>query len=359
MPVEILFCDRCHESIPDVELENGKSIRVGGKALHVGCAFRRALPGPGRALTFVLALLGAGGAAFAVSRVLRAPAAPSATPVGVVRADLDAAVAQVRADAERALTEQRKTLQSELDRAVAAAREDGARAYREAVANLEGRVEAYANAHLRRFEATDRQLAELAGFVKEVRDLAARSGGATPPAPAPGPAPAPAPAAPTPAPAAPAPTAPAPAPVDVEAQKRRDAELDRWVKLLKDPDPGVSYSATYKLKELKDLRAVPALVETLRAHKDYYTRLGAATALGELKACDGVGSLVEALDDKEELVQTAASEALAEVTGRESKSLVGLTKKERKAVKDDWAKWWKENEAAVRTRLGQDAPKAP
>ena len=35
----------------------------------------------------------------------------------------------------------------------------------------------------------------------------------------------------------------------------------------------------------------PALIDTLRAHKDYYTRLGAAVALGELRAADAVPAL--------------------------------------------------------------------
>jgi HEAT repeat protein len=147
--------------------------------------------------------------------------------------------------------------------------------------------------------------------------------------------------------------------VDPETQQRLDAELARLLKMLKDPDPSRAFSATYKLKELKDLRAVPALVETLLRHKDYYTRLGAATALGELKACDAVPALIDALDDKDELVRVAAGEAIATIRGEATKPLVGLTKKELRAVKDDLARWWKENETAVRTRLAQPPAKTP
>ncbi len=146
---------------------------------------------------------------------------------------------------------------------------------------------------------------------------------------------------------------------DPETQQRLDGELARLLKMLKDPDTSRSFSATYKLKELKDLRATPALVETLLKHKDYYTRLGAATALGELKACDAVPALIDALDDKDELVRVAAGEAIATIRGEATKPLVGLTKKELRTVKDDLARWWKEHEPAVRTRLNQPSVRAP
>ena len=33
--MEILFCDRCHESIPDADVESGKAVRVNGRVLHL------------------------------------------------------------------------------------------------------------------------------------------------------------------------------------------------------------------------------------------------------------------------------------------------------------------------------------
>jgi Skp family chaperone for outer membrane proteins len=357
MAVEILFCDRCHESIPDADLESGRAVRVAGRVLHVPCAFRRAMPGPGRTLTFLLALLGAGGAAYAVSRVASRPDASAPVAGVVAHAERDEAVATAREELKKAREDDRRDLQTELTSQVKTLTDDVHRALqaqRDTHQKLEGRIDADRDSSLKRLEAIDRQLAELVGFVKEVREMAKASPPAPAPAPAPNPTPTPVPASPEPPPRAP----PAgPVPLDPEAQKRHDAELEKWIKFLKDPDPGVSFSATYKLKDLRDLRAVPPLVETLKAHKDYYTRLGAATALGELKACDAVPALIEALDDKEDLVQTAAGEALSTITGRESKPLVGLTKKERRQVKDDWSRWWKENEGAVRARLNQPPSK--
>jgi hypothetical protein len=342
-----------------VDLETGKAVRVGGRLLHVACALARTSGGGGRLLTFLLALAGAAGAAWAVVRLERAPArADDATLAAQWRQDIDRAVARVEPGLQKGLKDLSADLRTGLAQEVARARDEITQSQRlaveKAVATLDGKVDAYVEANLRRFEANEKQIQEIAGWVKEVRDLAARSASAretTAPAPTPAPAPAPEPA-------------PAPAPSggdgrDPEAQKRHDAEVDLWISRLKDPDTGVSFSATYKLKMLKDLRAVPALVETLRAHKDYYTRLGAASALGELRACDGVPALIEAIEDKEELVQTAALEALSAVTGRDARVMVGLTKKERRQLREDWQKWWKENEASVRQRLGQTASTTP
>ena len=149
--------------------------------------------------------------------------------------------------------------------------------------------------------------------------------------------------------------APVPPPMapDPQAKRMHDAEVDKYVQRLKDPDAGVAFTATYKLKDLKDLRAVPPLLETLKGHKDYYTRLGAAVALGEMKACDAVPALIEAMDDKADLVRTGAAEALEIITDHEVRSAVGASSSERSAIEEEWKIWWRENEASVRQRLGQ------
>ena len=157
----------------------------------------------------------------------------------------------------------------------------------------------------------------------------------------------------TPAPAPPA--VPPPAAPDPEVKARHDAEVDRWIRQLKSPDPnaGDAFTATYKLKDLNDLRAVPALVEALQGHEDYYTRLGAASALGLMKACDAVPALIEAFDDREELVKAAALDALGNITGRDTEPAPNAANAAGKPSKEDWTNWWKQNEARVRRGLGQ------
>jgi hypothetical protein len=359
--MDILFCDRCHESIPDADLETGKAVRVGGRVLHVACALRRAMPGPGRAFVAVLAVLAVAGAAYAVAKV-ETDSGPAVLPAKMP-ADWLASVSsessrQVAQELDKALAKNREDIKEDLRATVEQkSREietNLASHQREAIAKLDGEVRGFTEAQLHRFESQEKRLSELSQWVKEVRDLSQRTAGAgggaatVPPTP-----PAPTNEGPTPP---PNPPVAGPPTLDPEAQRRHDQELEEWIKKLKDPVNGIAFTATYKLKDLKDLRAVPALVDTLKSHKDYYTRLGAAVALGELKACDGVVPLLDAFDDKEDLVQQAAAEAFTTITGFDPKFAVASTRKERRAVRDLSSKWWREHETEVRARLNQPAP---
>ena len=358
--MEISFCDRCHESVPDADLESGKAVRIGGKVLHIPCAFRRAMPGAGRTILALLTLAALAGATYAVVRL------NDGRRDGGLRTDLEArwraddeAASKRVGDAQRtALAAERAELQRQVDAGFARIAETGVAANAataEARATVEGRLAAYreqVEASQKRLDDVDRRLEKIAAWVEDVRNLATRSA-ATPPTPA---VPT---VVPTPGvePPASAPRAPA---IDPKVAAEHEAELKKWIEKLKDPDPSTSFSATYKLKDLKDLRATGPLVETLKTNKDYYTRLGAASALMEFKACDAVPALIDALDDREELVQTAAADALLAITGHDAKWVPALTKKEKKAKRDEWAKFWKENESAVRSRLGQEVrPETP
>jgi hypothetical protein len=360
--MEISFCDRCHESIPDVDLETGKAVRIGGKMLHVPCAFRRAMPGPGRTLLTLLTLLAAGGAAYSVVRLT------GRDFVGSSRADLEARWRADDRDAAARLADAvrkdgdstRAGLQKEIETGIAGVvQQTGAAqaAASSALSTLEGRIAAYreeADRSAKRQSELEMRLEKISAWVEDVRNLAARS--ATPPPSVPSPRP----ADPQPIADVPPPAAPKAPPVDPKVAAEKEAELRKWIEKLKDPDPSTSFSATYKLMDLNDLRAVGPLVDTLKTNKDYYTRLGAASALGKLHACDGVPALLEALDDREELVQTAAADALQGITGHDAKFVPGLTKKERRAKRDEWTKFWKDNEPAVRGRFGQEkTPDAP
>ncbi len=353
--MEISFCDRCHESIPDVDLETGKAVRISGKVLHVPCAFRRAIPGPGRTLLTLLTLVALGGAAYSVVRLTRKDG-----EIGT-RTDLETRWRADVRDAETRLSETirreaettRTSLQKQIDAGISGVVQQtgGAQASTSsALSAVEGRLAAYreeADRAAKRIDELDRRVEKMSAWVEEVRNLAARSA-APPPSVA-----APRPADPQPLPQEPV-AAPKPPPVDPKVAAEHEAELKKWIEKLKDPDPSTSFSATYKLMDLNDLRAVPPLIDTLRSNKDYYTRLGAASALGKLHACDGVPALLDALDDREELVQTAAADALLTITGHDAKFVPGLTKKERKTKREEWGKFWKDNEPTVRTRFGQE-----
>jgi HEAT repeat protein len=148
------------------------------------------------------------------------------------------------------------------------------------------------------------------------------------------------------------PPTPPPA-IDPAEAKRRAADVDRNVALLKDPSDTVAFSAAHALGDLGDLRAVPPLVEMLKTHRYYYARLAAAASLGQLRAADAMPALIDALEDKDTLVQTAVAEAIEGITGEHVQNPMGRSKKELKALKDHWTAWWKSNEAEVRRRLNQ------
>ena len=367
--MDILFCDRCHESIPDADLESGKAVRVGGKALHVPCAFRRAMPGPARTLTFLLALGAAGGAAYAVSRVGRSgdDAGQRAATKAAWQEDIRSAVSRLETAVEEGRKADREATQTAVNVAVAGAAERLSEQQRNGLSLLSGKLDGYATEQSRRIEGLEEKISRASRTLEDVRDLAARSGGAAPSAPTPPSDAAMDAAPPTPTPTVPAPSVPSPGPTappvagDPEGAKRHKEAFEKAVRKLRDPDNGIAFSATYDLRDLKDLAATPFLVETLKSHKDYYVRMGAATTLGELRACDAVAALLDGLDDKDDIVQQAAAEALTTITGQDQRWVVGLTKKERRAKRDEWAKWWKEHEGEVRLRLGQPggAPPAP
>ena len=210
MPFEPLFCDRCHESIPDADVECGKAVRLGGRVLHVACAFRRAMPGPGRALTFLLALAAGGAAGYAMMRVKALEDDRRAAPKVASAADLTRELAAFDQRVRAAFEASRTATSDEVKRLGLDLREANSKSLDAATAALRSEVQRQADATVSRFEATEQQLASIKEWVNEVRQRAAAL--ATPkPVEAtrrPDPAPAP-PAAPTPA---PAPEAPPPAP---------------------------------------------------------------------------------------------------------------------------------------------------
>lgn len=137
---------------------------------------------------------------------------------------------------------------------------------------------------------------------------------------------------------------------DARGEEARAKEVARWVARLQDPNENIRFSATLELGRLKDPRVAKELVAVLRADGDYYVRLGAATALGDIEAYDGVSALIEALDDQDTLVRTAASDALKKVTGHAIPFDAEMSAGDRKDVMGRWRDWWRDNEYRLRAR---------
>jgi hypothetical protein len=361
--MEISFCEQCRESIPDADFDAGRAVRVGGRNFHTACAFRRSLPGRSRAVAVVLAVLAAGAAAWATVRTVRlerdladerAARAQDADTIATLRREGPGQVDErVRAVVDGRLAGLRQETQAALDRTASTLRADAASARESVRGEVERQLAAAAEAQQDRFVAIENRLGDMADWIRDVRDLAKRTAEAAAASPPPAPATGPGGAATPPAPGASDPSPASAAPEAPERAKERAAEVDRNVALLKDSSDTVVFSAAMRLGELSDLRAVPPLVETLRTHKYYYARLAAASSLGTLRAADAMPALVDALEDKDALVQTAVAEAIHAITGEPFKNPIGRSKKDLRTLKEEWAAWWKANEALVRSRLNQ------
>jgi hypothetical protein len=349
--MEIRFCDLCHESIPDADFETGRAVAIDGRTMCVACGLRRSLSlaGPRAWLTLLLALYAAGVTTWLLARG-SGPAGVSAPVAAAIREQAD----QTLADATRGSAETTQAIQGMLDRAEARTNL-ASEANNEQVRALAAKVEQDREdigARLRdlevRVRTLDAQVGEVHAWLRELKQRAEREV-TQPVEPPPAPEPVPEPP-PTPPPATP--IAPAP-----PAQPQADpAELQHWIDLLRDSNAGIAFSATISLARLKDLRAVPALVSALETYKDFYVRLGAADALRELKACDAVPNLIEALDDKDDLVRSSANLALQGITQHEEPFAPTLGKPELRKVQAAWRRWWKENETRVRASLQQEKP---
>ena len=144
-------------------------------------------------------------------------------------------------------------------------------------------------------------------------------------------------------------------PKKVAAKKTADpVAVNRWIEKLEAKDNDIVFSATIELARLGDKRAARPLMRLLKEHRDFYVRLGAATALGQLEIADAVPDLIAALDERDDLVRTAASEALHRITKHDFGFRSGLAKRERLKIQEQVREWWHEHEHEVRERLSRD-----
>ena len=76
--------------------------------------------------------------------------------------------------------------------------------------------------------------------------------------------------------------------------------------LLSDPDETVLEAACFAAGEVRDSRAVPALVEIATGHPDALCRESAVAALGAIGERDGMPTVIAALEDKPQIRRRAA-----------------------------------------------------
>ncbi len=120
-----------------------------------------------------------------------------------------------------------------------------------------------------------------------------------------------------------------------------------WANLLKgltSPNPDERWMAVDELGQTGDARVAPHIVPLL-ADEDTFVRMATARILGDLQAAEGVGALIDALEDREPAVREAAMVALHSITGRDFKFDPYGTPAERTKKVKAWRQWWLKAEA--------------
>lgn len=357
--MDIRFCEITKESIPDGEFEAGRAITVGGKSYYVSAAMQR-LMSRGRMrswLTFLLVLYAAGITTFLlIAEMRREKPNPNAVSDAVVaemqsrdtkleahltdlyNAKLDGISKDIKTSFESAETHRGKLHDSA---ALLAKRTD------DQTKDAKGRFEGMD----RRLERVEDEIVDLRRWLIKVQgtgeEILRRQNEIEANRPGPGEVPAATPTKPDADPKGPVTNKPD------EPDPEHERELKMWIERLKSKNNDLVFTATVKLADLKDLRATQPLLTVLDKHKDFYARLGAATALGTLTAVDAVTPLIDALADKDELVRTAANEALIAITGQDLGFDADMSRNERQKTQRKFRTWFKQNELDLRKRLDQ------
>lgn len=136
------------------------------------------------------------------------------------------------------------------------------------------------------------------------------------------------------------------------------AEITKALLDIGGSDRTAVWGAIEMLRKRGVISAIPAIEKVLVGAKDHFLRQAAAAALGTLAHCDAVPALAEGVVDSEEAVAQQSWKSLLAITGYGEELSPQARIVERRKARGVFLAWWKSNEAAVRTRLGQtkDAP---
>ncbi len=137
------------------------------------------------------------------------------------------------------------------------------------------------------------------------------------------------------------------------------AETAKAKQDLQSDDLGVLFPALEKIREHNVVDAMPRLLELLGTYPDALGRTQAAMVLGEMKLCDAVPALAEALVDKSDLVAQQANKSLRKITGYDTQIAMSARIRARRSARNKFKEWWRSHEEEVRQRLGQPKPADP
>jgi DNA mismatch repair ATPase MutS len=118
-------------------------------------------------------------------------------------------------------------------------------------------------------------------------------------------------------------------------------------------------NAIETLRSHKAVEAVPKLLALMsNEKKDSFTRMSAASALGDIGSPDAMDGLIDALVE-DESVALQAAKAIRKISGYDVKLSDTPGIRERRKRKTEVKEWWKQHEAEVRERLGGPSAGTP
>lgn len=138
-------------------------------------------------------------------------------------------------------------------------------------------------------------------------------------------------------------------PVVVAAPATPVSEEPAWLALtedLDDPNSGVRWNTVADLGHTGDPAVVPYIVPVLR-DEDTFVRMEAARVLGNFEGVDAsIGPLIDALADDAEVVRDAAVVSLRKLTGENFRYDSSAKESERTKRARAWRDWWEKQEKA-------------
>jgi hypothetical protein len=265
--VEITFCDRCDASIPQTDLERGAARQRGGNVVCAHCVARERRS---RVALLVLAPLSLLAAAALGAVAAVASLSPRMSALEERLGALQAEASEPAAPDAGLVAEMRgiRAVDGEQSRAISGLVEAVERNARD----LSGALEELAG-----------RLTPLGEEIRSIKEhlLAGGENEGTPPSGAPG---------------------------------DGGAELEIWLPLVEDADPGVRLSALVALEDSGDERVTAAAIEAL-ADPDSLVRAQAAQMLGARREERAAKGLIDLLEDANVRVRAVAVKALEAIAG--------------------------------------------
>lgn len=110
------------------------------------------------------------------------------------------------------------------------------------------------------------------------------------------------------------------------------------------------------LRKYRHRPAAEGLRKLMKEHGNFYVRMLAAAALGDMRDADSVEALADGLVDDNHMVAQQANKSLRMITDFDTQLSPSARIRERRSARTAVIEWWRSHEDEVRDRLGQPRP---